>query len=310
MFSGFGISNHIVVNIILNNKLITIVIPTYNRASVISRTLNSVLSQTFLDWECLVVDDYSTDNTREVIEEYCKKDPRFCYLVNEGKKGAQGARNTGLKHAQNDWVVFFDSDDVMHSDMLESMAAAIGEFKKQYDVFTCFSNIVSTQSGEIVGKFEWQCEGNIHDQLFTGECYVDYNGAVIRKKSLLEMGALDEDCPSMQEWDTHIRLSRVATYHTVPKVLIDYYVGGKDAISSNSRREVIGRLYILKKHKKEWRKHKKCRTHYIKEILSLIQQHPSQSFRAKATCQLILYAPSVLWVFLKRCTKRYLHKTK
>ena len=286
----------------------SIVIPTYNRASVVPRTLGSVLAQTFQNWECLVVDDYSTDNTKDIVEEYCRKDSRFHYLVNEGKKGAQGARNTGLRHAQNNWVVFFDSDNVMHSDMLESMVKAIGEFKEQYDVLTCFSNVVSAQSGEIVGKFEWQCEGNIHDQLFTGECYVDYNGAVIRKKSLLEMGALDEDCPSMQEWDTHIRLSETARYHTIPKVLIDYYVGGKDAISSDNKREIVGRLYILKKHQKEWKRHKESHIDFVKEIHARIKQSHDACFRMSSVVKLVAYAPSVQWICFKRRIKKHIHR--
>ena len=288
---------------------ISIIIPAYNRAYLITETFKSITCQSFPNWECLVVDDHSTDNTKEVVEDYCRRDVRFHYLVNEGKKGAQGARNTGLKHAQYDWVIFFDSDNIMHDDMLESMADEIEKRKEQFDVFTCFSNVVNVHSGERVGAFEWQCEGNIHDKLFTGECYIDYNSSVIRKKSLLEMGALDEDCPSMQEWDTHIRLSKTARYHTVPKVLIDYYIGGKDAISSDNKREIVGRLYILKKHQKEWEQHKESHIGFVTQIHSLIQQHPSTSFQIKATIQLVLSAPSVQWIILKRKVKRFiLHK--
>lgn len=285
--------------------LISIVIPTYNRASILSHTLDSVAAQFFKDWECLVVDDHSSDNTKEVVEDYCKRDVRFHYLANEGEKGAQGARNTGLKHANNEWVLFFDSDNVMRNNFLASMSEEIRKAQERYDVFTCFSNVVHVQSGEKVGAFEWQCEGNIHDKLFTGECYVDYNGAVIRKKTLLEIGILDEDCPSMQEWDTHIRLSKVARYHTVPKVLIDYYVGGKDAISSDNKREIIGRLYILKKHQKEWRRYKESHIDFVKHIHFLIQQHPSSSFQTKATIKLIFLAPSVQWIMLKRKVKHF-----
>ena len=266
------------------------------------------MAQTFQDWECLIVDDFSTDNSREITETYCNRDKRFHYLTNEGKKGAQGARNTGLKHAQNDWVIFFDSDNVMHDDFLASMAEEIRKVHEKYDVFTCFSNVVHVQSRKIVGKFEWQCEGNIHDQLFTGECYVDYNGAVIRKKALLEMGVLDEECPSMQEWDTHIRLSKTARYHTVPKVLIDYYVGGKDAISSDNNREIVGRLYILKKHQKEWKQHKESHIAFVKEIHDRIKQNRDACFRLSSAVKLVAYAPTVQWTCLKRRIKKYIHR--
>lgn len=283
---------------------ISIVIPTYNRAYVISRTLNSVLAQSFQDWECLVVDDHSTDNTKEIVEEYCRADTRFRYLVNEGKKGAQGARNTGIRHAHYDWIQFFDSDDIMHKDLLVTIIREMERTKYSSDIYTCFSNVIDRNTSQKVNNFEWLCEGNIHDKLFTRECYVDFNGAVIRKQKLSEIGGLDESCPSMQEWDTHIRLSKVATYHTIPKTLIDYYIGGEDTISSNSKREVVGRLYILKKYKKEWRMHKESHTQYVKEILSLIEKNKNHLFRFSATLQLIFYAPFAQWTLIKRYARR------
>ena len=77
---------------------ISIIIPAYNREKVISKTLEAILSQTFEDWECLVVDDHSKDATRESIMQFVAKDSRFVFLENERTKGACGARNTGLQH--------------------------------------------------------------------------------------------------------------------------------------------------------------------------------------------------------------------
>ncbi len=281
----------------------TIIIPTYNRASLIGKTLNSVLSQTYSDWECLVVDDFSTDNTKEIVERYCKKDTRFHYLVNEGKKGAQGARNTGIKHAQSEWILFFDSDNYMYNNLLDRMNHAIEEDLMRSDVYTCFAIVINQTTLKPVNKFEWLTEGNIHDKLLRRETYVDYNGAIIRKQKILDIGCLDENCPSMQEWDTHIRLSKIARYHTVPEILVEYFVGGEDAISSDSKREIVGRLYILKKHQREWRKNKESHINYVKDIHRLIKNHPSRIFRAKTTFKLLTSAPSVQWISLKRRIK-------
>lgn len=283
--------------------MITIVIPTFNRAEIISKTLDSVLAQSFQNWECLVVDDFSVDDTRERIETFCQKDNRFRYLRNERKKGAQGARNTGLKHARFDWVLFFDSDNLMHPNLLETMAEAITMDQDRYDVFACFSNVIDLQTGKIVDAFEWLNEGDIHEKLFTRDTYVDYNGAVIRKSKLVEIGGLDEDCPSMQEWDTHIRLSKVARYHTIPKRLVDYYVGGEDAISTDTKREVKGRFFILKKHKKEWRNYKEAYIAFVKEIRLFIRKNRGIFYKAAATTKLVCCAPMVQWTMLKRKIK-------
>ncbi|MFN3942522.1 MAG: glycosyltransferase family 2 protein [Flavobacterium sp.] len=96
-----------------NNPLVSIIIPTYNRAHLISETLDSVLSQTYPHWECIVVDDGSTDGTLEIIHHYQLKNSNFKILHNQRAKGAPGARNTGLLHATGVYCMFLDSDDVL-----------------------------------------------------------------------------------------------------------------------------------------------------------------------------------------------------
>lgn len=256
---------------------VSIIIPSYNRASIIGKTLDSVISQTSNDWECIVVDDHSIDETRKVVELYAVKDQRVSYYLNEHKKGAQGARNTGLNYAKFDWVVFFDSDNTMHPEFIETMIQCLGD---DIDVAACCASIINVDTGETGRVMNPRCVGNIHNKLFTGQSYVDFNQAVIRKSRILEIGGLDEDCPSMQEWDTHIRLSRIASYSMTDNSLVDYYQGGKDTISSNSRREVIGRLYILRKHNTEWRRHFVGLTRFCFEIFVLIQRDEDVDFKS------------------------------
>ena len=87
--------------------MISIVIPTYNRAKVIPAALNSIVVQSYQEWECIVVDDFSEDDTESVVNSYVAKDNRFSYCKNERTKGAPGARNTGLYQAKGEWVLFF-----------------------------------------------------------------------------------------------------------------------------------------------------------------------------------------------------------
>ena len=228
---------------------ISIIIPAYNREKVISKTLEAILSQTFEDWECLVVDDHSKDATRESIMQFVAKDSRFVFLENERTKGACGARNTGLQHAKSDFVLFFDSDDRMHEDLLASL---YGHFTDDVDVVTCWTSVVDVDLGKQVDTFSFISEGNIHDALLSEKTYVDTNCALIRRHVCEQIDGWSEDCPSFQEWDFHIRLSKVARYTTLKKILIDYYVGGSDTISKGCYRTVLGKLYILKKFKNEF----------------------------------------------------------
>ena len=96
-------------------KLISIVIPNYNRAHLIGETLDSILAQTYTNWECIIVDDVSTDNSVEVINNYIFKESRIKLFIRpiNYPKGANACRNIGMSKSQGDYVIFFDSDDLM-----------------------------------------------------------------------------------------------------------------------------------------------------------------------------------------------------
>ncbi|RSK40507.1 glycosyltransferase family 2 protein [Mangrovimonas spongiae] len=103
------------------HPLVSIIIPTYNRTHLIGETLNSVLAQTYTNWECLVIDDGSTDNTEDVLKTYINKDLRIQYHKRPEThlSGGNGARNYGFKLSKGDYIQWFDSDDVMYPNYLE-----------------------------------------------------------------------------------------------------------------------------------------------------------------------------------------------
>lgn len=232
----------------MNKPAISIIIPTYNRAGIIGKTIESFISQIYSDWEMLVVDDHSNDNTKEVIEQYHQRDSRIHYLLNERKKGAQGARNTGILHAKSDWVVLFDSDDYVYPNFLSTLVGAIDD---KTDVVTCYAELKSVDGTE-TKLMQWGGEGNIELGLLTGENYVNFDDCLFRKEKLFEIGLLDEDCPRYQEFDTHIRLSRISTYRWVKEVLMDYMWGGTDTLSYNAQKNWDGRIYVLWHNRKRW----------------------------------------------------------
>lgn len=227
--------------------MISIVIPTYNRAYIIHRSLDSVLNQTYGDWECIVVDDHSTDETKEVVAQYIRKDKRFKYIVNNRTKGAQGARNTGILAAKYEWICLFDSDDCMYSDYIETMQQTITE-KAEADVIACYANIRNITTGEFEGRIDEIADGYLHQRLLQRKLYVAYDICVIKRQKLIEIGLLDEQCPAMQEWDTHIRLSKICRYAVVAKPLCEWMTGGADTITSNDRRNNTGKVYVYHKH--------------------------------------------------------------
>ena len=271
-----------------NHPLISIIIPTYNRAHLIGETLESVMAQTYTNWECLVVDDGSTDNTHEVANSYVLNDSRFIFVKNERKKGAQGARNTGILHAKGEFIQFFDSDDIMLPTTVETL---INELQKSgADIATCYSNVLDNDD-EIISTMEFDCNGDISADILNGTAYVDYNSAMIRRETLTKFGLTDEDCPSFQEWDTHIRLSKIATYTTVRKLLVNYYMRNNGTISSDKKRTALGMFYVISKHKELWRNNLSALYRYYFETIRLAKITNQPMFEMSLRARVYLSCP-------------------
>src|SRR5690554_3213021 len=101
-----------------NTPLISIIVTCYNQASYIDETLNSVLNQTYQNWECIIVNDGSTDTTEEVVSKWLKKDNRFQYIASTNK-GVSNARNVGIEKAMGTYILPLDGDDVFGTHYVE-----------------------------------------------------------------------------------------------------------------------------------------------------------------------------------------------
>lgn len=112
---------------------VSIIMPTYNCGKYILESIQCVQNQTHKDWELIIVDDCSTDNTKEIVEEEQQNDERICYVLQKKNGGAAVARNTGLDHATGDYIAFLDSDDLWTEDKLEKQ---LDFMKKNNAVFS------------------------------------------------------------------------------------------------------------------------------------------------------------------------------
>lgn len=120
--------------------IISIIIPIYNRASLIGETLESVIAQTYQNWECIVVDDGSTDGTESIVKSYHLKDARIKLYKNQRSKGGQGARNTGIDLSIGEFIMFLDSDDLLAESCIEKRVYYFQTFEK--NEFLVFQSIL------------------------------------------------------------------------------------------------------------------------------------------------------------------------
>ena len=130
----------------MNNSTVSIITPVYNAEKFIKETIESVLKQSYEDFEYLLIDDCSTDNSAEIVKSYAKKDSRIKYIKLPENSGAAVARNTGLKHAQGRYIAFIDSDDVWYPEKLEKQLAFMQE-KNEAFTYTKYEHI--TEDGQV-----------------------------------------------------------------------------------------------------------------------------------------------------------------
>ena len=131
------------------DDLISIITPTYNCGKFIGKTIETVLDQTYQNWEMIIVDDCSKDNTEEVVNSYREKDGRIKYYKFEENQGAAKARTEAMKHANGNYMAFLDSDDLWYNDKLEKQLKFMKE--NNYN-FACTAYEQIDEEGNKIGK--------------------------------------------------------------------------------------------------------------------------------------------------------------
>lgn len=191
----------------MKNDLVSIIIPTYNRAHLIGETLDSVIAQSYQNWECIIIDDNSTDNTEQVVSLYLKKDIRFQFYIKPKHltKGPSSSRNFGFKKSKGEYVNWLDSDDLLHPKKLKIDLENIQS--GNYD-FTISQSKFFTKEGEPNKKY-WNKE------LWSNDPINDFvlkkigwgvNSPLWRKQSLeISKIEFDENLITADDYFYHIR---------------------------------------------------------------------------------------------------------
>ncbi|MCC6635887.1 MAG: glycosyltransferase family 2 protein [Chitinophagaceae bacterium] len=112
--------------------LVSIIIPCYNAAPYVAETIESIIAQTYTNWECIIIDDHSTDNSWQIIESYQQRYPEKIFIYKNPRKGACAARNTGVDYAKGEYIQFMDADDVMNINKLKNQILLVEKFGNDF----------------------------------------------------------------------------------------------------------------------------------------------------------------------------------
>ncbi len=228
----------------LNRPLISVVVPAYNRAATVAAALQSIQAQTHQNWEAIVVDDGSSDNTPEVVAQLGREDARIRFVRLDCNRGAQAARNAGIRVAQGEWIAFLDSDDQF---LPHSLDARLEVAKKDDALVVHSESNVIQVDGSIKPYNVPPMAGWIYQRLLHGEGPM-FPGLLVSRDALRRIHYLDERIVAFQEWDTAIRLAKYYHFGFAARPTFIWDCRNSDTISKDLLRSGRGYEQVFHKH--------------------------------------------------------------
>jgi glycosyltransferase involved in cell wall biosynthesis len=264
-------------NLPAKDPAVSVIVPTYNRAHLLPRALDSILRQDFKDFEVIVIDDGSTDATRDVVDSYVQVDPRVSLLVQPENAGVSAARNRGMHQARGELIAFLDSDDEWLP----------GKLRRQVAFFAHAPPEVGLLYGAVhtLGRECWTFHplhrGNIYVVLLEQNVIHGTSGVMLRRDVVARVGGFPP-MPAIEDWDYWIRISRHFLVDFLPEPQIRYYAPLDDPLrkTCNQRDNLDARAWLYRVHGREMRRIH-CADRFLAESARrhLGASEPAQAFR-------------------------------
>ena len=201
-------------HIVKNQPYFSIIMPTYNRDFCIQNAIQSLLHQTYKNFELIIVDDGSTDNTKSLIHtmfNFELESGKIKYIYKENS-GVCKTRNIGLSHAHNEWIGYLDSDNILLPHFLETFAKAIVKNKKAKTFYACWQNFISKKIFNHKFNYNKLCEEN----------FIDLGVFVHHKEVYQEFGGFDEKLTRLVDWELILRYTQKYEPVMLPHVVMSY----------------------------------------------------------------------------------------
>lgn len=214
--------------------IISVIIPAYNAEKTLEKTIESVLQQTFFDWELIIINDGSQDSTVEVVSRI--RDPRI-QLFSYPNAGVSASRNRGIAKASGEFIAFLDADDLWTPDKLEASLQAL-QANPQAAVAYSWTDYID-ESGQFFRPGNHLTEnGNVYAKLLLGFFLENGSNALIRKQALTEVGGFDESLAGPEDWEISLRLARQYQFIAVPIPQVLYRLSPQSASSNIEKMEL------------------------------------------------------------------------
>lgn len=229
----------------MNNPLVSVIIPTHNRAGMIQRAVNSALEQTYKNLEIIVVDDASTDNTKEVIDNY--RNSKIKYLRLAKNSGQCIARNRGIEISSGEYIGFLDSDDEWLPVKIEKQLECFTKGDPSLAAVYGVSYVVDEVKNHTVIQNAGLKKGDIYNDLLQGYCPSTPTLFLVKSDILREVGMFDESLITFVDLDLWLRFARKFTFDYVDEPVIRKYEHLGEQYVSNFNQRARGLDLLLAK---------------------------------------------------------------
>lgn len=273
---------------------ISVVVPCYNQAQYLSDALQSVFEQSYSNWECIVVNDGSTDNTRDIASEWCNKDSRFRYIEKENG-GVADARNKGIRLAKGDWILPLDGDDIIAKDYLK-LAVDIILKKPDTGIIYCKANLFGAQEGY------WDLPAfNIKELLIKNQIF---NCAFFKKEDWERIGGYDTDMVyGREDWEFWINLLKTTQKEVVRLDYIGFFYRIKE--TSRNINLFTSKQHIQDTELKIYDKHRDVYTKYFGSFIHLLSCNKKNEEDIKNIKNSVSYRIGIFLTTPYRWLKKY-----
>jgi GT2 family glycosyltransferase len=222
--------------------IISVILPVYNGERTIKETMDSVLNQTFLDFELIVINDGSQDSTLEVVSRIVDSRLKVFSYANAG---LAATRNRGISHAIGEYISFIDADDFWTSDKLEAQFKAL-QANPQAAVAYSWTDWIDESGQFLRSGGHITVNGDVYAKLLLRDFIESGSNPLIRKHALAEVGGFDESLAAVEDWDMWLRLAAQYEFVCVPSPQILYRVSS-NSMSSNIWKMEAGSLRIIER---------------------------------------------------------------
>jgi glycosyltransferase involved in cell wall biosynthesis len=224
---------------------VSVIIPTHNRAGLLRQAIASVLEQTFEDFEIVIVDDASDDDTRAAVAG--QADVRIRYFRHKQNRGEAASRNSGIAHSSGEYIAFLDDDDTWLPDKLEAQVRLLDRCPARVGAVYCGYDRIDMASGATIATTLPERCGAIYADLREQNWVGSPSAVILRRECFDKAGRFDEQLRFGVDYDMWIRIARFYDFECIPRPLVRYTVHA-DRLSADTRTILQGKEDQLAKY--------------------------------------------------------------